>query len=58
MVRMFRIQGTWHHDRDGSCGVVATGNCEFNENIPWAEAMKLVKWGKGSPCENCVWPHR
>jgi hypothetical protein len=58
MVRLFRIGGVWHHDREGSCGVVATEDCEFNEDIPWTEAMKLVKWGKGSPCENCVWPRR
>jgi hypothetical protein len=55
---MFRIRGTWHHDQEGSCGVVATEDCEFNENIPWSEAMKIVNWGKGTPCEDCVWPRR
>jgi hypothetical protein len=56
MVRMFRIRGTWHHDREGSCGVVATDESEFDEHLPWSEAMKLVRWGKGDPCEDCVWP--
>jgi hypothetical protein len=54
MVRTFRLRGTRHHDREEGCGVVATEDCEFDESVPWSEAMKLVKWGTVIPCEDCV----
>jgi len=54
MVRTFRLRGTRHHDREEGCGVVATEDCEFDESVPWSEAMKLVKWGTVIPCQDCV----